>query len=158
MKELKIRDILSLFLMGGLLPACSTSQRSQTAQLDSCKDATCEVEQYENLLKSLGTIESELQNGNSFKALNELERIKPKAYYHGRFKSLYKIAQETCLKSTNEMSIQNNSCSIVRERVQFIKTISPDRIEQVSQAIANCNIDISNNMSRFDFVLNGEDI
>lgn len=159
MKELKIRDILSLILSLSFCSSCSTSYKNKAAaKLEDCKNATCEVEQYENLLQKLGTVESELQNGNSFKALNELERIKPQAYYHGRFKSLYKIAQETCFKSTNEMSTQGNSCSIVRERVQFIKTISPDKLAFVYQAVSNCNIDVSSNTSLFNFDLKGESI
>lgn len=133
-----------------ILSSCSTSPDDKRNSSSVCQGAGCEVEQYEKILKEFGTIETELQNGNSFKALNELERIKPKAYYHGRFKSLYRLAQDICIKSTNEMSKLKNSCSTVRDRVYFIKTVSPDKLENVSQAIASCNIDISFNTSQFN--------
>ena len=115
-----------------------------------CKDDECEVEKYEILLEIIGIAESDLKDGNSFKALKDLGEIKEQAYYHGRFKSLYQLAQESCFKSTNELSDKENSCSLVRERVSFIKAISPDKLSKVFTAISNCGIDISKNALNFD--------
>lgn len=143
----------SLTLVLTFVMSCSTTHKKVESIFDSiknCKSSQCEIEKYELLLKTIGMAESDLKDGNSFKALRELEEIKEQAYYHGRFKSLYYLAQESCFISTNELSKKENSCSLVRERVSFIKTVSPDKLNKVSIAISNCRIDISKNAKRFN--------
>lgn len=136
-----------------LLSSCSSiNKHSENAvtNIDSCSGNECEVERYEILLKAIGVAESDLKEGNSFKALRDLEAVREQAYYHGRFKSLYQLAQESCFKSTNDLSGEENSCSLVRERVNFIKAVSPDKLNNLSVAISNCSIDISKNSQNFE--------
>lgn len=132
--------------------SCSTTKMNHgnnAASSKSCKSSDCEIQKYEQILKVIGIAETDLKDGNSFKALRNLESIKDQAYYHGRFKSLYQLAMESCLKSTNELSEKKNSCSLVRERVSFIKTVSPDKLSNISTAISNCSVDISKNAQNF---------
>ena len=136
-----------------LFSSCSSinkHSKNSVANIDSCRGSECEVERYEALLKTIGLAESDLKEGNSFKALKDLETIKEQAYYHGRFKSLYQLAQVSCFNSTNGLSEAKNSCSLVRERVHFIKAVSPDKLNNLSAAISNCSIDISRNAQSFD--------
>ncbi len=115
-----------------------------------CDANECEVERYENLLSVIGVAESDLKAGNSFKALRDLEAVKEQAYYHGRFKSLYQLAQDSCFITTNKLSEEKNSCSLVRERINFIRAVSPDKLNNLSVAISNCGVDISRNAHNFD--------
>lgn len=133
--------------------ACSSSPRTLIDPLYgelACNSSECEVTRYETILSVLSKAENELQNGNSFNALNKLEVIKEHAYYHGKFKSLYKISTDTCIRSTNLLSTVKQMCSTVRERVRLLKVLSPERINEVSQAVKNCSIDLSSNVASFD--------
>lgn len=132
--------ILSLLFLGLQISCSSAPQARKCAQERS---AECEVINHEELLTALGRAESQLSGGNSFQALRELESLRQRAYYHGKFRSLYALALNTSIQSTNKLSAIPNACTLVRERVAFLRMISSDRMEDFREAISRCGIDIS---------------
>lgn len=137
-----------------IISSCA-SHRMTTDQIITeslqCSSEECEVEKYEAVLSVLGKAENDLSNGNSFKALRNLEIIREHASYHGKFKSIYKVAAETCIASTNKLASREGLCSLVRERIRFIKNVAPEKLLSLDVAIRKCNVDIGSNSETFKF-------